>query len=192
MAKGKSGGDAIPAGTDYQYFSRNQLSAIFGISVPTITKMVGSTMPAARRNGGMVYHLKDVATLLDIRKINDPDIEDDEEFETDPDKMKPADRRMHYQAEDLKQAAAIKSRRNDVEAGQLLEAVEVERVLAQAFKTLALTLDTLPDMLERDGLIETHDVERIIEIVDNSRAQLANDLSKMSETVEGLEAAGEW
>jgi len=183
----------IPEAGDFMYFSKPQLAEAFKISVPTVTKMVGSTPPVGRRNGGMVYHLKDVAELLDTRKADEPkDVEIPPEINTDPEKMPAAERRLHYQAEDLKEAAKIKARRNAVESGQLLEAKEVEKVLAQAFKTLALTLDTLPDLFERDGLIQTADVERVIEIVDNSRAQIAVDLSRLSNMVTQIEDSGEW
>jgi hypothetical protein len=192
MAKGKHGGNKIPVGEDHLYYSRLQLAEAYHTTATTIGKRLGGTPPAAQRNGGGVWKLIDVTTMMDIRKpvvapvISTPDLI------TDPDDMAPADRRLHYQAEDLKQAAQIKARRNEIESGQLLEAGSVERVLAQAFKVLALTLDTLPDLLERDGLIQTSDVERIVEIVDNSRAQLAGDLASMSPDIAQMEEDGEW
>lgn len=184
----------VPQAGDFMYFSKPQLAEAYKISIPTITRMIGSTPPSGRRNGGMVYHLKDVSEMIDVRKKDEPVEEKKAEPEviTDPDKMDPSARRLHYQAEDLKEAAKIKARRNAVESGQLLEAKQVEQVLAQAFKTLALTLDTLPDLFERDGLIQSSDVERVIEIVDNSRLQLANDLAKLSKTVMDIEDSGEW
>jgi hypothetical protein len=196
MAKPKGFVDNLPEiadSTDFLYFSKPQLAEAYRISVPTITKMIGSTPPAGRRHGGMVWHLNDVSEMIDIRKKKEPEIAAPEpEVVSDPDKMPPAERRLHYQAEDLKEAAKIKARRNAVEAGKLLEAKEVEKVLAVAFKTLALTLDTLPDLFERDGLINTSDVDRVIEIVDNTRIQLASDLSKLSDSVSDIELNGDW
>ena len=90
------------------YFSKPQLAEAFKISVPTVTKMVGSVPPVGRRNGGMVYHLKDVAELIDTRKENEPkEIEISPEINNDPEKMSAAERRLHYQAEDLKEAAQV-------------------------------------------------------------------------------------
>jgi phage terminase Nu1 subunit (DNA packaging protein) len=175
------------------FFSKPQLAETYKISVPTITKMIGNVPASGRRNGGMVWHLSDVTKMLDIRKTEEEESKSEpEEVVTDPEKMPPAERRLHYQAEDLKEAAQIKARRNAVESGQLLEAADVEKVLAQAFKTLALTLDTLPDLFERDGLVQSSDVQRVIEIVDNSRSQIASDLSKLSTLVSKIEDSGEW
>ena len=194
MPKGKSNEGSIPESANFMYLSRLQIAEIFGISSATVGKRLGATPPAGRRNGGMVWHIKDVTELIDVRaqKRKEVEVSEDEEIINDPAKMNPSQRRMYYQAEDLKQASEIKARRNAVEAGQLLQASEVEKVLAQAFKTLALTLDTLPDLFERDGLVHTGDIERVIEIVDNSRVQIATDLSKLSDEVAEIEAQGEW
>jgi len=74
-----------------------------------------------------------------------------------PEKMTPPDRRTHYQAEDTKQAAELKRRKNELEERLLIPATEIVQTLAHAFKTVALTLDTLPDALERDGLLASTD-----------------------------------
>jgi len=51
--------------------------------------------------------------------------------------------------------------------------------LAEAFKKVALTLDTLPDALERDGFIGSPDVEGTVALIDVTRTKLADALAKL-------------
>ena len=188
----------IPA-QDKQQFGAKQLAEAFQLSIVTIRKMIGDTPPVGKRGAAYTWRLFDVAEMKDVRPPwippkpygkNAPSMTLDEEgeevFETNPDKMKPADRKTHYQAEDLKQAAQLKLRKNEVEMRELIPALEVEQTLAQAFKTIALTLDTLGDALERDGMIATSDIGRLLEILDSSREQLAVDLTALSPEVEEI------
>ena len=188
----------IPA-QDKQQFGAQQLAEAFQLSIVTIRKMIGETAPVGKRGAAYTWRLFDVAEMKDVRPPwvppkpfgkNAPSMmlgENGEEvFETDPDKMKPAERKTHYQAEDLKQAAQLKLRKNEVEMRELIPALEVEQTLAQAFKTIALTLDTLGDALERDGMIATSDIGRLLEILDSSREQLAVDLTTLSPEVEEI------
>lgn len=176
---------------DLLKISKAQLAEAYRTSSVTVAKRLQGILPIERIGPTDYYRLADVCELKDVRVeagIADPE----EENITDPDKMPPDKRRLFYQAEDLRQAAELKARKNAIESGRLLEATHVERTIAEAFKTLALTLDTLPDLFERDGLIQTADVERVIEIVDNSRNQLATDLTKLSPPVADIDAAGDW
>ena len=188
----------IPA-QDKQHFGVAQLGEAFQLSQPTIRKMIGNTPPVGKRGAALTWRLFDVAEMKDVRPPwvppkplakNAPsmmvDEDGDEVFETDPDKMKPMERKTHFQAEDLKQAAQLKARKNQVEMRELIPALEVEQALAGAFKTVALTLDTLGDALERDGMIDTSDIGRLLEILDSSREQLAADLLHLSPEVEFL------
>ncbi len=194
----------IPA-QDKLRFTTAQLAEAFQITHPTVRKMVGATPPIAKRSGAAVWFLNDVAQMRDVRPPYVPpkplphnmpkttrDDEGNEVFESDPDKMKPADRRTHYQAEDLKQASQLKARKNEIESRALIPAAEVERTLAGAFKTIALTLDTLGDSLERDGMIDPSDIGKLMSILDSSREQLAADLSVLSPEVEMLNEEGAW
>lgn len=173
-------------------FTVSQLSTAYNVGANTVRKMIGDIPPTDKRGNAAVWKLCDVTTLNDVREPYVPQSPKEEVVETDPNKMKPMDRKIHYQAEDLKQAAEIKSRRNAVESRELIPAQEVEMALAQAFKIIALTLDTLPDALERDGYIGSADVESIIDILDSARDQLANDLSGLSPMTEAINDSGDW
>lgn len=182
----------IPIESDPTRISKAQLAEAYQTSSVTVGKRIKGIEPLMRKGTTDYYRLRDVCDLKDVRELVVKPADEEQENISDPDKMAPDKRRLFYQAEDLRQAAELKARKNAIEAGKLLEAAHVERVIAEAFKTMALTLDTLPDLFERDGLIQSSDVQRVIEIVDSSRNQLANDLSNLSPVVEQIEAEGDW
>jgi hypothetical protein len=81
--------------------------------------------------------------------------------------------------------AYIRSERNLVklktECGQLIPVAEVERGHAEIFKTLALFLDTLPDVLERDCGLPAHALTRLEAAVDGARVELHKRLNAPDE-----------
>lgn len=171
---------------DKYLYSKSELSKIFGMTAGTVAAMIGGITPVVKKGNRGLYNIADVVKLTDTRVKNegwenqwgkhDPN----DEIETDPNKMKPADRRLYWQSVDLEQAAMLKQRKNAVEARDLIPAREVEIGLSGAFKTVALTLDTLPDALERDGVIGSAQIGRVIDIMDSAREHLANDLLESS------------
>ncbi|RLA50058.1 MAG: hypothetical protein DRR42_14135 [Gammaproteobacteria bacterium] len=182
----------IPPGAAKARFTVAQLSIAFSIGAATVRRRLGPTPPVEMNGKKSYYELCDVATLIDVRDPYIPDEPKEPTVETDPNKMKPMDRKTYYQAEDLKQSAEIKFRRNALEAATLIPAEDVERVLAAAFKTIALTLDTLPDALERDGIISSTDVSYVLRIIDASREQLATTLGELAPEVEDINEEGDW
>ncbi len=58
------------------------------------------------------------------------------------------------------------------EALELLPAEDFRRGMAEAFKLLATTLESLPDVLERDCALAGSAVERVQRVVDNLREDL--------------------
>ena len=174
-------------------FSVTQLADLYGFSRQTVAKMLAESPPATKRYRANVWHLKGISNLIDFRVPFDiPANDKDDIIELNPDKMHAAERRLHYQAEDLKQSANIKLRRNQVESRVLIPAVEVEAALSTGFKAVALILDTLPDTLERDGVIESSDVDRVIKLVDSTRDQLAATLGDLSNKTELANVKGDW
>ena len=173
-------------------FTKADLAEAFQLSRDTITKMLGNTSPHGRRKNATVYHIGEVATMNDVRRPYIPQQPDEEMLISDPNKMPPKMRLTHFQAVDAEQAALMKQRKNMIEDRMLIPAFEVEQVLAQAFKPIALFLDTLPDALERDGMIASSDVEALISMIDSGREQLAEHLAQLSPEVRDVNASGEW
>ena len=68
----------------------------------------------------------------------------------------------------------------------------MEQVVATAFKSLAQSLDTLPDVLERDCALGPDEVERAIEVVDAAREGLYQQLLDVCSTLNEMnDDAGE-
>lgn len=194
-------------------FNIKLLALAFDIDRTRLTHMISKVDPVARKGRSLIYDIKDVAQIVETRdamlvekftkgehkKPHHPNsttsgIAEDEDGEiiNDPEEMNALQKINFYKAEDLKQSALAKKYKNDIEEGKLLIGVDTERVTAEAFKKIALVLDTLPDLLERDGIIGSGDIERVINILDNSRDQLAIDLSEISPATKDINDRGEW
>src|SRR5688572_23463577 len=106
-----------------------------GISRDVMRRILSErgVQPAGKRGGHPVYRARDVIGAL---MSNGAD-------QDDPDKLKPWERKAHYQAEHEKL-------RLQVERGELVPALEVERGHGQIFAIATQAFDTLPDVLERD------------------------------------------
>ena len=111
--------------------------------------------PAGKRGGHPVYRARDVLKAL----TSDFDGADD------PDKLKPWERKAHYQAEHEKL-------RLQVERGELVPAIEVERGHGQIFAITTQGIDTLPDVLERDVGLTPLQLARVEKHLDEMREAL--------------------
>ena len=189
----------------FQLLTITQLAITYGTSNALVRSKIGDTPIYEVVNGRDCWHLDDVSTLIDKREKTAPiisaktkqllalsNVEPQDNPDNDPTLMTAVEKINHYKAEDLKESAMIKKRKNDVECARLMVATQVERTVAEAFKKIALTLDTLPDLLERDGIIANNDIQKVIALLDNSREQLAIDLSGISLSIEEINDKGEW
>ena len=61
--------------------------------------------------------------------------------------------------------------------GELIPAADYERALSGALKTVAVTLESLPDVLERDAGIDGAAVERAQAVIDRVREGLHRQLA---------------
>jgi phage terminase Nu1 subunit (DNA packaging protein) len=62
-------------------------------------------------------------------------------------------------------------------AKELVPAIECERAIADIVKTVARTLEGLPDILERDCALSGPVVERVIQVIDAMREDLYRSLT---------------
>lgn len=102
-------------------------SQVLGIDIREITKRLAKT-PHHQIGARKVWDIRDVLQLKGRR---------------DPHVMEPKDALDYYrgQRERLKLA---------VENGEMIPAADVEQTISNAFKSLAQSLESLPDALERD------------------------------------------
>lgn len=87
----------------------------------------------------------------------------------DPEEMLPKERLDWYRG--------TRERTNHLkEIGELVPAVEFERALAKALKTLAAQLETLPEIIERQAGLDGAAIDRVIVAVDAMRQKLYDAL----------------
>jgi phage terminase Nu1 subunit (DNA packaging protein) len=91
--------------------------------------------------------------------------------ETDPDSLEPFKRKAHYQAESDKMKLAK-------EQGELIPADEVEDEMATIAKLVTETLETLPDILERDTGATPRQIAITERAIDRVRETLYSKLKK--------------
>jgi hypothetical protein len=138
------------------HLSLTQIAAEFGCARETAKGRLDAAGfgPTETRGGYPVYRLRDVVTAL---------TSGEEGF--DPDRLKPWERKAHYQAEHEKL-------RLQVERGELVPAIEVERGHGQIFAIATQAFDTLPDVLERDVGLTPLQLARVEKHVDETREAL--------------------
>ena len=117
------------ASFDDLLWTASRYSQVLGIDVREVNKRL-ATLPYRMIGARKVWHLRDA---LQIKA---------ETTKKNPAEMEPKDELDYYKAqrEKIRLAADI---------GQMVMASDVERSIGEAFKTLAQTLDGLPDSLER-------------------------------------------
>lgn len=150
------------------FLSISQITAIDGRTRETVSRRLDEAglQPAAKRGGWPVYKLRDVWHVM-VRGGTAGGGDD-------PDKLDPHSRRAHYQAEQAK-------RNLDIEARRLLRAEDVEEEVARRDKLVATTLDTIPDVLERDCGLTAAQIDVVEKHLDKLRTALADTIQSTEE-----------
>lgn len=142
--------------------SLSSLAQEFGIARETVARRISdaNVQPADKAGGHPRYRLRDVLPAL----IGDGE-------KADPDKMRPFERRAHYQAE--LEALTLATKR-----GELVPAFEVEQRQGEIFKIAGEFFDTLPDVLERDCGASPLLLAKIERRLDEVREQMYSRLTE--------------
>jgi hypothetical protein len=100
----------------------------------------------------------------------------------DPDRLRPFERKAHYQAEHEKL-------RLQTERGELVSSIEVEQQLGALFKEISRTFETLPDILERDAGATPEMLARVERTLDEVRERLYQDIAGRDDADGAAEAS---
>lgn len=136
-----------------------RLAEGFEIDRKTVSKRLdeAGVRPSGQRDGYPVYRLRDAAeAILGLREADG----------VPPEKMKPADRRAHWQAENERQ-------KFEQQSGQLILADEVQSEMASLVKSMVRVLETLPDTMERDLRCPRETVEYVQKKIRDLRTEMA-------------------
>ena len=136
-------------------------AVFFGISPQALDGWIRRGCPAVERGAkGKQWQFD----LLDLAKWKFG-AQVGEDGNIDPSTMTPKDRLDHYRA--LREQS-----KHQQEIGELIPAAEYEQALSSSLKQVAVTLESLPDMLERDAGLPGPAVEKAITIIDALRERL--------------------
>nr|WP_282450814.1 DUF1441 family protein [Marinobacter bryozoorum] len=136
-----------------------RIADAFGMDRGTVRGRLraAGVVPAGQKNGVSVYALKDVGPALFGDVVTGTG--------TDPDEMMPKDRKDWYQSENER----IKLEK---EMRALIPIEEVHREMSQLAKSIASSLDSLPDLLERDAGLPGEAIDLVEGVTDNLREQM--------------------
>ena len=134
----------------------NQIAEVTGLHRQTVSQRVAGLTPAIGSNSRLkLYPLRDLLLSGLAEKMT-----------ADVDSLSPADRRAFWQAENER----LKYERD---TGELIPAFEVSQEMSALAKAVVQTLETLPDILERDCGLPTSAVIRLQQEIDDLRDQLS-------------------
>lgn len=144
-------------------FSIGTWAAELGVTRDVLRRILAEagTTPAGKRAGHPVYRARDVVAAW-AKSLGATD---------DPDALRPMERKLHYQAEREKLNL-------QVDRGELVPSLEVEQGQGQIFAIVTQSLETLPDVLERDVGLSALQLARVERHLDQLREALYQKLNE--------------
>ena len=156
-----------------RYSNRAQTAEFFGVALTTIDSWLRQGCPVIEKRG------KGKPTVLDLLAVAEwkfrleygigqgSDAEDKKAL--DPESMPSKERLDWYKG--TKERVLLQAK-----CGELIPVYEYETALAKVLKILAVTLESLPDVLERDAGLTGSAVLRAQEVCDRVRSDIYKDL----------------
>lgn len=134
----------------------NQIAELVGMHRQTVSQRLAGLTPTSGSNSKLKLYL-----LSDLIRSGLS-----EKMSTDVDSLAPVDRKAFWQAENER----LKYERD---TGELIPAFEVAQEMSALAKAVVQTLETLPDILERDAGLSPKALVRVQQIIDDIRDQMA-------------------
>ena len=140
-----------------------QIANLTGFSRPTVASKLALITPVQNNKNLKLYSLEQLLRLGfdNVRSEN-------------VDELSPNDRRAFWQAENER----LKYER---ETGELIPAFEVAQEMSFLAKAIVQSLETLPDILERDCGLQPNALIRVQQVIDDIRDQMAQHIQKTEE-----------
>lgn len=134
----------------------NQIAELTGLHRQTVSQRVAGLTPSLGSNSKLkLYALRDLILTGLAEKMS-----------ADVDSLSPMDRKAFWQAENERLKYEEKT-------GELIPASEVALEMGTMAKAVVQTLETLPDILERDCGLQPKDLIRVQQVIDDVRDQMA-------------------
>lgn len=139
----------------------NQIAELVGMHRQTVSQRVAGLTPAIGSNSKLKLY-----ALSDLIKIGLA-----EKMTADVDSLSPVERRAFWQAENER----LKYERD---TGELIPAYEVAQEMSAQAKAVVQSLETLPDILERDCGLSPGALVRVQQVIDDLRDQMAQQIQQ--------------
>jgi len=153
-------------------WSKNALAGEFGIDRRAIDKILKTIRPSGKKSGHPVWLLRDV--VVPIARYISEEIDFDE-GDFDPEKLPPKKRKDWFDSE-------VQRLKYEEQMGRLIPADEIAKVEAEKNKKIALHLETMTDVIERDCGLGQEQITRMNQIVDNIREEMYNAILEIEIT----------
>lgn len=163
--------DRAALNPEIRHANKNQVCAFFEIKLATLDAWLREGCPWVQKGHKGVPWILDLLHIAEWRFLGKRDPDMAEAGPDDPRRLPPKERLDHYRAE-------REALRLDTERGDLIPVTDVEDTLGAAFKLVAQTLDTLPDILERDCSLDPRSVARTQQAIDALREDLYQRMVK--------------
>lgn len=151
-----------------QVVNKQDLANFFGVSVVSIDRWIAKDVPFIERGS------KGVSWKFDLREVAEWYYSGKRSSgSSDPEEMAPVERRAWYEGESKRQELAVKNR-------ELIPREEVTESVATAFATVAQSLLTIPDTLERKYSVPPEVAEQVQTGISDTLANLKNDMAALS------------
>jgi len=150
-------------------WSMSALGNEYGIDRRTVAKLLEGIAPSGSARNNPTYQIKDASVPIVKYLLGAQTFNEGEHF--DPDKLAPKDRKDWYDSE-------LKRIQHDKVTGELIPADRIANADAAKNKKIALSLDTMADVLERDVGLSTEQVNAVNRIIDAVRNDLYASLTE--------------
>lgn len=139
---------------DWRLLSLSKVSQAWGISRDTAKRLLDATAPDGEKSGHSAWTIKTAASVIVPHVLGFDATAVDEDGNVDPAKLPPKDRKDWYDSELKRESLRVKQ-------GELIPAEKVEADKAETFKSLATTIQTLDDVLERDLQLSPEQTQKV-------------------------------
>ena len=140
-----------------------QIANLTGFSRPTVASKLALITPV-QNNKNLKLNSLEQLLRLGFDNVRSENV----------DELSPNDRRAFWQAENER----LKYER---ETGELIPAFEVAQEMSFLAKAIVQSLETLPDILERDCGLQPNALIRVQQVIDDIRDQMAQHIQKTEE-----------
>lgn len=145
--------------------NKAEVAEFFGITLPGLDGWIRKGCPYLSKGG------KGVGWEFDLLEVAKWKFQPDGS-EFDPDDLAPRDRKDWYDSEKKKRELQVRD-------GELYIAHDYDRMFSKILKSVAMGLETLPDVLERSAGINADQINAVIKVIDGLRDSMYRKIEEL-------------